>query len=85
MDNLESQETSTESVEKTIYRLPVSEVYAALGTSEKGLTRAEAEERLKKYGKNVLKEIKGKPLILKFLANFTHLMAILLWIAGIVA
>jgi hypothetical protein len=34
--------------------------------------------------KQDLAEIKGKPLILKFLGNFTHLMAILLWIGGIV-
>ena len=27
--------------------------------------------------------MKGKPLILKFLANFTHVMAIMLWLAGI--
>ena len=31
-----------------------------------------------------VRRIKGKPLILKFLANFTHLMAILLWVGGIV-
>jgi len=35
------------------------------------------------YGLNVLKEVKGKPLIVKFLANFTHIMAIMLWVAGL--
>ncbi|HWQ57869.1 MAG TPA: cation-transporting P-type ATPase, partial [Clostridia bacterium] len=36
-------------------------------------------------GRNIIKKIKGKPLIVRFLTNFTHLMAILLWIAGVVA
>ena len=41
--------------------------------------------RLQQVGRNALREIKGRPLYLKFLANFTHLMAILLWIGGLVA
>lgn len=67
-----------------IQKLPVSEVYSALKTSGAGLSKAEAEKRLIQFGKNALQEKKGKPLIWKFLSNFTHLMAILLWGAGIV-
>jgi len=37
------------------------------------------------FSTNTILEIKGKPLILKFLANFTHLLAILLWVGGFVA
>ena len=59
-------------------------MYRVLSTNSDGLAQAEAEARVKRYGKNIISEIKGKPLILKFLANFTHLMAILLWIGGIV-
>ena len=69
---------------KNIQKLPASEVYAALGTREGGLSGSEAEERLKQFGRNALQEQKGKPLIWKFLSNFTHLMAILLWCGGIV-
>jgi Ca2+-transporting ATPase len=65
--------------------LPVEEVYRVLQSRPEGLTQAEAEERLRRYGPNILRKVKGQPLILKFLANFTHLMAILLWIAGVVA
>ena len=71
--------------QQNVHRLSIAEVYTALGTTVQGLSKAEAEERLKKYGKNTIQKIKGKPLILKFLSNFTHLMAILLWIAGIVS
>ncbi|MFB0919647.1 MAG: cation-transporting P-type ATPase, partial [Oscillospiraceae bacterium] len=56
----------------------------AMGISPSGLTKADAEDRLAKYGSNTIKEVKGKPLIVKFLSNFTHLMAILLWVGGFV-
>jgi potassium/sodium efflux P-type ATPase len=67
------------------HRLSTSEVYTALGSRPEGLTQTEAQERLDKYGRNEIQRIKGKPLIVKFLSNFTHLMAILLWAAGIAA
>jgi len=73
-----------ENIKKIIHQLSLSEVYDALKTSEQGLTQSDVEERLQKYGSNTIQEIKGKPLILKFLANFTHLMAILLWVGGVI-
>ena len=68
-----------------IHALPAPVVYATLESRPHGLTQAEAAERLLRYGPNLIKEIKGTPLIFKFLANFTHLMAILLWVGGLVA
>ena len=68
-----------------IQSLPVDGVFQTLGTKPQGITAEEAARRLKQYGKNVLEEKKGQPLILKFLSNFTHLMAILLWAAGLIA
>jgi Ca2+-transporting ATPase len=68
-----------------IYSLSLADVYPAVGTQPLGLSHEEAEARLKQFGRNALREVKGKPLYLKFLANFTHLMAILLWIGGVVA
>jgi magnesium-transporting ATPase (P-type) len=69
---------------ETIHSLPVSEVYAALKSGAQGLTSADAAQRLQQYGSNTIQTVKGKPLILKFLSNFTHLMAILLWVGGII-
>lgn len=83
MANIESNTTNVDP-RKAIHGLPVSEVYAALETRVQGLTGAEAEERLQHYGSNTIQEVKGKPLIWKFLSNFTHLMAILLWVGGII-
>jgi magnesium-transporting ATPase (P-type) len=61
------------------------EVFTSLKTRPEGLTRDEAGERLEHFGLNSIREIRGRSLLVKFLANFIHLMAILLWIAGVVA
>jgi Ca2+-transporting ATPase len=64
-------------------KLTIEQLFESLGTGFKGLTNQEALDRLSRFGKNALQEVRGKPLILKFLAQFTHVMAIMLWIAGI--
>jgi len=72
-------------IKENIYKLPVANVYEALGTSPQGLTQTQAEENQKIQGKNVIDEKKKESLILIFLKNFTNLMAILLWVGGIMA
>lgn len=67
------------------YTLTIPDVYVAAGTSPAGLTTAEAKVRLAKYGPNAIQTIKGKPMWRKLLANFTHLMALLLWAGGAMA
>lgn len=74
-----------DNVKDVIYKMNVDKVYEALGTDMNGLTQAQAEERQKEYGKNLIEEKKKKSVILIFLSNFVHLMAILLWISGAVA
>ncbi len=61
-----------------------SEVISILETRKGGLTNEEARDRQRRYGPNTISKEKGKSIWLRFLANFTHVMAILLWIAGIV-
>lgn len=58
------------------------ELLASLDTTEQGLTADQAAERLKRHGPNQIREIKGRPLIFKFLENFYHLFAIMLWVGG---
>lgn len=65
--------------------LAVADVYAATGATPAGLDEDEARARLERFGPNRLAEVKGKPLAQKLLANFTHLMAMLLWVGGLVA
>ncbi|MFT4007914.1 MAG: HAD-IC family P-type ATPase, partial [Lacrimispora sp.] len=66
-------------------RLSVEEVYKQLGSGADGLSSGQAAEYQKKQGKNLIEEKKKESVILIFLGNFTHLMAILLWIGGAVA
>lgn len=61
-----------------------ADVYALLDSQATGLTDEQAASRLAQFGPNMLREIRGKPLWLKFLLNFTHVMALLLWAGGIV-
>ena len=49
--------------------LPLPEVEKKLGSSPSGLTQAEAEQRLARYGPNEISETKANPL-LKFLSYF---------------
>ncbi len=68
-----------------LYKLPVDKVLDELHTSMQGLSQAQAEELQRQHGKNLLEEAKKKSVILIFLSNFVHLMAILLWVGGAVA
>lgn len=70
--------------QSAIHSLEIDEVYRALETRPTGLDLKEAAHRLSQYGPNTIREVKRKPIILRLLANFTHLMAILLWAGGIV-
>lgn len=72
-------------MKENIHKLPVDETYEALKTGSNGLTQGEAEERQKVQGKNLIDEKKKRSPILIFLGNFTHLMAILLWVGGAVS
>ncbi|MBI5188753.1 MAG: cation-transporting P-type ATPase [Nitrospirae bacterium] len=64
-----------------IHSLLPEDVLKQLIVSEQGLTEKEAEKRLAEFGPNEIKEVKKKPLIIKFIKQFTHFLAILLWIA----
>ncbi|HWQ64670.1 MAG TPA: cation-transporting P-type ATPase, partial [Methanospirillum sp.] len=48
-------------------------------------TQAEAVNRLNQYGKNSITKVRKKSIYLRFISNFIHLMAILLWISGGIA
>jgi len=65
--------------------MPTAQLYQALNTERQGLSSEEAATRLRQCGPNALTEVHGPPLLRRFLAHFTHLMAILLWVGGGVA
>jgi magnesium-transporting ATPase (P-type) len=68
-----------------VQTLPVSAVFDRLVTRPAGLTREEVGERQVRFGPNRIREAGGKPLHQKLLAHFVHLMALLLWVGGLIA
>jgi Ca2+-transporting ATPase len=81
----ESNNPTITNLVRIIHTLPVADVFRVLATRPEGLTASEAGEHMNRFGPNALQKIQGKPLYVKFFANFTHLMALLLWAGGIVA
>ena len=68
----------------SVARLPIADVYAALGTTADGLTAPQAVLRRDRFGPNALPHVPGPPLLSRLVANFTHVMALLLWAGGVV-
>jgi sodium/potassium-transporting ATPase subunit alpha len=66
----------------SIQALSRPDVLRILVTSETGISQSEAAKRLREYGPNEISEAKKRPLYLRFLAQFTHFLAILLWLAA---
>lgn len=84
-DEMSAVSAETRSGNNTVRELSPDKVCAYFGSSDNGLTAEEAVKRLGKYGRNVIAQKKGKPVIIVFLVNFISLMAILLWIGGAIA
>jgi len=67
------------------YLKTVKDCFEALNTSEKGLSNAEAQKRLTKYGENQLVTLAKTPKWLQFLLQFKDVLVIILIIAGIIS
>ncbi len=65
--------------------LPIAEALRSLGTPETGLTTAEATRRRREYGENRIAAIGAEPEWRRFLREFTHFFAIILWMAAFLA
>ena len=65
--------------------LPSEKVLQLLKSQPSGITEDKAISNLADYGLNEIREARGKPLSHRFIINITHPMAILLWIASIMA
>ena len=65
-----------------ITRLPESDVYKELDSSPAGLSLDEAHRRLTEVGPNTLRAVKGISLPRRFIKQFSHFLAVLLWTAA---
>jgi sodium/potassium-transporting ATPase subunit alpha len=64
-----------------IHQFSVDEALSSLHSRHEGLTLAEAQHRLKEYGRNEVEVVRGEALILRLLKEFTHFFALILWLA----
>jgi sodium/potassium-transporting ATPase subunit alpha len=65
-----------------INELAKEAVFQTLASSDQGLSAEEVQRRLAKFGRNEINVVKGKSLLLKLLGQFTHFLAIVLWLAA---
>jgi H+-transporting ATPase len=73
-----------EAGEKALKDLPVTELLQRLGATANGLSKAEAQQRLEKYGYNEIEEKKENPL-LKFLSYFWGPIPVMIIIAAVLS
>lgn len=68
-----------------ITHLTPDEAIVSLRSSPAGLAAAEAGRRLAEYGANRVEAVRGTPLALRFLREFVHFFALILWVAAALA
>lgn len=65
-----------------IHQFVIEEALASLHSRHEGLNANEVEHRLKEYGKNQIDEVRGESLLWRFVKEFTHFFALILWLAA---
>jgi fructose-specific phosphotransferase system IIA component len=62
--------------------LSKEDIYLELATGDNGISDVSARQRLEAFGPNKLKAIRRTPLIIRFIYNFTNLLAVLMWVGS---
>ncbi len=65
-----------------IHQLSAADAIASLKSNPQGLSSAEAQRRLAEYGFNRVEEVARESMLLRFLKEFTHFFALILWLAA---
>jgi calcium-translocating P-type ATPase len=65
-----------------IHQLVAAEAVVSLNTTAEGLSAEEAARRLREYGPNRIEKVSGESPVLRFLKEFTHFFALILWLAA---
>ena len=68
-----------------IHQLSVEEALASLHSGPEGICEGEARRRLAEFGPNQVERIETTSLLLRFLRQFTHFFALILWLAAALA
>ncbi|MCE5182421.1 MAG: cation-transporting P-type ATPase [Betaproteobacteria bacterium] len=68
-----------------IHHLTIEDAIKSLNSRPEGLSAREAVRRLKEFGPNQVERVRQEPLALRFLKEFTHFFALILWFAATLA
>ena len=68
-----------------IQQLSAADAVASLNSGPQGLSSAEALRRLSEFGPNRVEKVAGESMLLRFLKEFTHFFALILWLAAALA
>ena len=68
-----------------VHQLPVDAAFATLRSGPAGLSQVDAAARLLEFGPNRIERLPSTPLYLRFIGQFTHFFAVLLWVAALLA
>ena len=68
-----------------IHQLSVDDALASLHSGPEGIGEAEAKRRLAEFGPNQVERVETTPLLTRFLLQFTHFFALILWFAAALA
>ncbi len=65
-----------------VHQLTAEEALLSLRSFREGLPSVEAQRRLWEFGPNRVERLRRTPLFFRFLGNFTHFFALILWLAA---
>jgi magnesium-transporting ATPase (P-type) len=68
-----------------IHQLSLDAALATLRSGPKGLSGPEAATRMRQFGANRIERLPATPVAVRFVSQFTHFFAILLWVAALLA
>jgi magnesium-transporting ATPase (P-type) len=68
-----------------IHQLPLNAALSTLRSASAGLSQADAADRRLEFGPNRIERLSSVSLPRRFAAQFTHLFAVLLWVAAVLA
>jgi calcium-translocating P-type ATPase len=68
-----------------IHQLPLEAAFATLRSAPSGLSRVEATARRIEFGPNSIERLPKASVVRRFLSQFTHFFAVLLWVAALLA
>jgi calcium-translocating P-type ATPase len=68
-----------------VHQLSAEDAFASLHSGPQGIGQAEATRRLAEFGPNQVERVEGTPLVVRFLHQFTHFFALILWFAAALA